>query len=159
MSFIFCCIFAIDRFFFKFGHRLLLIESIRFSSFVLALLHLGDELLLCFVLMRILFSWYFGDLKFFIFEGAITVIFFGFDDVDEGDVFGELCDIVGFECEFSAVFGTGDEVVSFDLTYHGIDATLAVGVSAGSEESGEILITELVTADVACEFTNHVIQI
>jgi hypothetical protein len=84
--------------------------------------------------MRILFTRYFGDLKLLVFERTITVIFLSLYHIYESYIFRKLRNVVGFESKFNAVFGTGDDVLPpFNLSHHGIDATFAVGVSAGSE--------------------------
>jgi len=100
--------------------------------------------------MWILLSGYFGDLELLVFEWSIAVILFGFYNIHKRNVFRKLSDIVRFQSKLDAVFWAGNDILStLNLTHHGINACLAVCMSASSEKTWQILIAELVAADMA----------
>lgn len=74
-----------------------------------------------------------GDFQRFIFDRVAVAMLLAFDELDESDVLGELCDIVGLEEDDDAVFGTLQAVLVLVFDEEGVEAALAVGVATGCE--------------------------
>ena len=81
----------------------------------------------------------FGEIEALIPEW-FRVASFGFDDLKQGYIFGELGDVVAVEVGDGLILKTGHPITTiFLFSDHGIEAGLAVAVSAGSQQAGHVL--------------------
>ena len=107
------------------------------------------DLLFGLIAMWIFIFLYFGYLEWGLILKGGRGCFFAVNELDEGDVFGKLGNLVVLEVNDDFVLRAGKAELAVFLDDEGVKAAMAEGVAAGSQQSRHVVATVLVLAEWA----------
>jgi hypothetical protein len=113
--------------------------------------YLIDNFLLRLIAAGILMFLNVGDFKRLI----LGVVLLPIDELDEGDVLGKLGDVVAAEEDDDVVLGTLQPVLLVVLDDERVQTTVAVGVTAGRQQTRHVVAAVLVAAQRTVEVALH----